>query len=369
MDNQQDPYQVLVNEIRNLRTEMGIQKQEFETALDTHRSQEETLRSELKKVSARQHRDSPGTPTAPAPARTEHSHPRPRHPDPEPFSGEDQKDYLPFQMNLRTKFIIDAACYPTEEEKVYYAYSRLSGKASQRMLPWLKAKQDQNTPVRWGDFTQALDKAFDDPDRQRKALVRVNTMKQGKKTLEEFLNEFDGELLNAGGVTWTDAQKKALLDTAIHWQLLQGMVGIEQAQSYEGYCNQLRRIDHDLQRIEQLSRKGKRMTTANPPPHPTPKDTDQMDWEPTTAQLAATERRKTMPRTNRREQQWASDEVLQTRRSQGRCLRCGSQDHFVRNCQEPLSQSQRPNRIAIVESTTQKQEEDQTLEDSRLGKE
>lgn len=58
-----------------------------------------------------------------------------------------------------------------------------------------------------------------------------------------------------GGMLWSDAQKKALVETAVNWQLLQGMIGIEQASLYEAYCNQLRRVNHNLQRVEYLSKK------------------------------------------------------------------------------------------------------------------
>ena len=36
-------------------------------------------------------------------------------------------------------------------------------------------------------------------------------MKQGKKSLKEFLNEFDGELLSIDGILWSNTQKKALV--------------------------------------------------------------------------------------------------------------------------------------------------------------
>ena len=107
-----------------------------------------------------------------------------------------------------------------------------------------------------------MDKAFGDPNHQRKALVRVNTMKQGRKSLEEFLNEFDGELLSAGGMLWSDAQKKALVETAVNWQLLQRIIEMEQASLYKAYCNQLRRVNHDLQRVEHLSKRNRPTTTS-----------------------------------------------------------------------------------------------------------
>lgn len=353
MDNDQEAYQFLINELQNMRTELHSQRQQFETQLGSHQEREQNLRTELDNVLNKQQQGDNGNPPR-IPTTPRMNNPRPRHPDPEPFSGEDTKDYLPFKMNLHTKFTIDSACYSTEEEKVYYAYSRLRGKASQRMLPWLTAKQELNTLVRWDDFVQAMDKAFNDPDRQRKALVRINTMKQGRRTLEDFLNEFDGELLSAGGIVWEDVQKKALLDTAVNWQLLQGMVGIEQANTYEGYCDQLRRINHDLQRVEHLSKRG-RMNTPYPQQNPTNGNPDQMDWEPTTTQVAATGQRRTAPRTTRRSARWASEEVLQARRNEGKCLRCGSKEHFVRNCQGK-AMHQTPH-IATVEHAEDEQEE------------
>ena len=141
---------------------------------------------------------------------------------------------------------MDAACFENEEERVYYAYSRLTGKASRSALPWLLAKQNQNSPIQWDDFIQVTDKAFSNPNLKEKALVHVNTMKQGQKSLEEFINEFDGELLNAGGMFWNDSLKKTLLETGVNWQILEKLIGKDHTPTYDGYCKQLRRIDHDM---------------------------------------------------------------------------------------------------------------------------
>jgi len=64
-----------------------------------------------------------------------HARPRARYPDVEYFTGEDVKAFPPFKINLRTKFTFDSACFLSDREKVLYAYSRLQGRASQRMLP------------------------------------------------------------------------------------------------------------------------------------------------------------------------------------------------------------------------------------------
>jgi hypothetical protein len=354
MTMEEESVALLLQQLQELRTEMRTQKQQLQ-------EENNSLRAELQAVRNSQLRNHPPVTTTVTPATPtpyERSYPRPRHPDVEPFTGEDPKDYPPFQMNLRTKFAIDAACYPTEEEQVYYAYSRLRGKASQRVLPWLLARQKSETPVLWAEFSAVLDKAFGDPDRQRKALVRVNTMKQGRRDFEEFLNEFDEELLNAGGINWDDNQKKALLDTAINVELLKAMVGIKQEDSYDDYCNQLREINHNLQRVARLTRKGSHAAVPTHVARTKPAGSsdrtgtpDQMDWEATHAQIAALQKEVAALRAKGtkapRKASQAPAEEKQKRLSEGKCLRCGDPDHFVREC--PIKPTRRPRQVATVQ--------------------
>jgi hypothetical protein len=246
-------------------------------------------------------------------------------------------------MNLRTKFAIDEACFHTDALKVFYTYSRLRGRAAQRILPWLSA-QDANG-VKFNDLIAVMDKAFGDPDKQRKALVRVNTMKQGRKELDEFLNDFDEALLEAGGMNWSHDQKKAVLDTAVSWRLIQGMVGIPQEASYEGYCDQLRRVNHDLQRIARLSKGSAYVTSHRPMRRSSP---DKMDWESTSTQIAALKKEVNALRTKysdgQREARWASDAEMEKRRKNGSCLRCGGSGHFIRDCTKKAPR--RPEQVA-----------------------
>ena len=95
--------------------------------------------------------------------------------------------------------------------------------------------------------------------------------------MEKFLNEFDGELLSIGGMLWSDAQKKTLMETAVNWQLLQWMIEIEQASLYKAYCNQLRRVNHDLQRMEYLSKRNRPIITLYHQPFLYRGDSEQID--------------------------------------------------------------------------------------------
>ncbi|CBF89606.1 hypothetical protein AN0376.2 [Aspergillus nidulans FGSC A4] len=293
MTMEEESVTLLLQQLQELRTEMRTQKQQLQ-------EENNSLRAELQAVRNSQLRNHPPvttTVTSATPTPYERSYPRPRHPDVEPFTGEDPKDYPPFQMNL-----------------LYYAYSRMRGKASQRVLPWLLARQKSETPVLWAEFSAVLDKAFGDPDRQRKALVRVNTIKQGRRDFEEFLNEFDEELLNAGGINWDDNQKKALLDTAINVELLKAMGWLTRKGSHAAVP----------MHVARTRPAGGSDRTGTP---------DQMDWEATHAQIAALQKevaalRMKGTRTPRKASQ-APAEEKQKRLSEGKCLRCGDPDHFV----------------------------------------
>ena len=124
-----------------------------------------------------------------------------RTPEVDTFDGNDLKAFLSFKLNLDMKFLIDGACFHTDQKKIIYAYRQLRDRASQRMLPWIQAKIQNNGGMQWDEFKNALDQAFGDKDLKEKALVRVNTMKQGGKDMDEFLAEFDEALVMAEGLT------------------------------------------------------------------------------------------------------------------------------------------------------------------------
>lgn len=180
------PLNELVVVIRNLQQQMeqqSMENQDFRTRIEQMQSQPPT-----------NPRPAAEPPTNEQPPPNNGQRPRTRHPDVEIFDGSNTKNFLPFKMNLHMKFMLDGPCFPGDEEKVLYAYGRLRERASQRVLPWIIAKTDAREALHWVDFVGVLDKAFGDPDLKQKALVRVNTMRQGRRNLEEFLNDFDEAL-------------------------------------------------------------------------------------------------------------------------------------------------------------------------------
>lgn len=361
-----NPLNQMVEMIKTLQQQMNRQSVQHQEEMNTRRKENQDLHTRIEQMQTQPPADLQSAtkpPTDEQPSPNTGQRPRTRYPDVEMFDGNDTKDFLPFKMNLRTKFAMDGPCFLNEEERVFYAYGRLRGRASQRILPWITAKTDARETLCWEDFEKVLDKAFGDPDLKQKALVRVNTMKQGRRNLEEFLNDFDEALIHAGGLNWPDDQKKICLETSISVNLLDRLVGVSKADTYEDYCDQLRRISHDMDRLNNVKGRQTRMTQPYvPPPRHEPATGEPMDWEPTnTTRLAAMRGGANAPHTgqnNRQAQrhaQWVNNDEMERRRTEGRCIRCGGHNHFVRNCN--LRRAIRPTPVAPV-GTTARTEED-----------
>lgn len=265
---------------------------------------------------------------------------RPIYPDVEMFSGEDLKQFDAFKLNLKLKLANDEQCYFDDAKKVSYAFSRLTGKASQRLLPWMNAKIQGDIMPSFAEFYKELDRAFSDPDRRQQALVRIHRMKQGKKDLREFLGEFNQVLAEAGALTWTDEQKKGFLEAAVNVEVLQALIGnptLGGDDSYESYCETLLRVDQQQKRLQGASKGRPRISAYDtqrvPSTIPKSKDPNTMDWEPTVAALraeVATLRTNQPSKTQRA--RWVPDSEIQARRAQGVCYRCGTKGHLVKDC-------------------------------------
>ena len=120
------------------------------------------------------------------------------HPD--KYDGESRIEYLSFKGLLRAKLRIDAVAIGGEPEQVWYGYGRLTGKAAARIFPWLDATERKRISLQVKAFFEELDAAFHDPQTAQRALVWINTRKQGVTPFREFLQTFEQKLLEAGGI-------------------------------------------------------------------------------------------------------------------------------------------------------------------------
>lgn len=264
--------------------------------------------------------------------------PKPSLPHTKEFDGTDLALYAQFRGLLEAKLRIDGKSIGGTEEQVWYGFGRLTGTAAKRVYPWITFAQQTNQLTVQKLFEQ-MDIAFLDPRTKAKAIAKLNKTKQGTVPFLEYLTEFDRLLLEAQGWGWDSEIKKGYLKTALSTKLLTGLIGTEEKDSYEEFCAQLRRISDQQEEVrEKLTwRTGYKTREISPRMTPAPVASDQMDWERTTTQIAAT---------HAEEPRWASPEEIERRRRERLCLRCGKSGHMVRDCRTKLIQQEKKVRAA-----------------------
>ncbi len=275
-------------------------------------------------------------------------------PHPEKFTGEDKTMYPQFEGMLQAKLEIDGAVIGNEREKVWYAFGRLTDSAAVRIYPWMTYAQRQGRFTVDELFTQ-MRLAFHDPRHQQKALDSLNRTKQGKRPLNNFLNDFSRLILEAEGWGWDDIIKKGYLKAAISTKLMTAMVGVPEGTSYEEYCSQLRMVSDQLDQVQELTTRRqvwqKKQETSSA--------AESMDWQATPISTVAV---------RTKEARWATPEEKERRRRKGECFRCGQEGHRVRDCKTDLNKkkarTKNDTQVSLVHTKKGKEKEDSDTESS-----
>lgn len=249
-----------------------------------------------------------------------------RHPD--PYTHEDEAAYPQFRGGLEAKLRIDARAIGQEEEQVWYAVDCLKGLAAKRIYPWVEFAKDTDQFTVYELFKQ-MDLAFADPQKESKAVTRINKIKQGSRSFREFLQDFEQTLLEAKGWGWADSIKKGLLKAALSGELTDRLIGREEPADYPSYCAGVRKVADDLQAWKDARKL--RIRPGIQPFQTSLTPAESMDWEPTRTTTAALARTR-QAGTEALRAKWVSKEVRNQRWEAGACLRCGSQDHMQENC-------------------------------------
>lgn len=278
---------------------------------------------------------------------------KPRHSlsHPDKFTNEDNSQYPQFRSLLEAKLRIDANAIGGEEERIWYGFGRLSEDAAGRIHPWMQYAQDSEE-FTVECFLKQLDQAFADPQRQAKALDKINWIQQGKRDFRTYLQEFEQALLEAQGWAWADEVKKGYLRAGLSRELRDRLVTQIEPDKYTEFTAQLRMISDKLQQIKAWDNHRNRNRADNPhnARNIQPVE-DSMDWEPTqTTSTAATGR---LRQGQQQRARWVDRDEIGRRISEGSCLRCGKQGHMVKDCS--LLPAQNPNQQPQTQRHTNKE--------------
>jgi hypothetical protein len=218
---------------------------------------------------------------------------------------------------------VDGEIIGSDRNRFIYVASRLEGKGLQSALTFITTHRDAQDASAF-KILKYLDDIFGDRHKTQRAVESLRTMKQGpKEPFSDFLPRFEKALADAGGMSWPDAVKRSHLDGALAFELRRLAITMPVAASYGDYVSELLRIN-DLYRA--AMKHAPKENTSKEPPAGQRKEEDAMDWEPTRAAAAQKGGQK-------RRAQWVSQEELDKRRQERNCLRCGSPNHYVADCE------------------------------------
>ena len=147
---------------------------------------------------------------------------------------------------------------------------------------------------------------------------------------------------------------KTFLNNAIEISFQEVIIGTPIPATYIGYCDLFHGVNNNL---EALRTKKKREIGGNLPANRSTGNsagnftgnsvesiTDEMDWSPTTNEVAVT------TATTNRKAKWVFQKVINEKKVKGACFRCGIAGHKVGNCN--FFPFKRPVQAATTTTTT-----------------
>lgn len=271
------------------------------------------------------------TPSVPAPSDTLQS--RPKHLLPRPtYDDLDRALFAQFRGTLWTKVygIDQLACGNTEQERVWYGFACLVGKAAARVYPWIEFTQRSGSLTLLGFFGQ-LDSAFSDPQKIKKAIAQLNSSRQGNTSFRDYHFQFEQALLTANGFAWDDAVKKGYLSSGLSIEMKTALVSQCEPDTYVEYVQQLQETADRLEALRKDPRTYRQNQQLVQPPQ---QSSSAMEWE----------------RIGRAP--FVDSKIQQQRRERGACIKCGLLNHFARDCRTGWKLDKRTSRVRSVSRNT-----------------
>lgn len=275
--------------------------------------------------------------------------PKPILPDPVKF---DSKSYhfdtwLP---SIKAKLRVDDDALGDDIARFYYVYNRLESSVQSQVLPQLaNAKADEAWD--YDTILQQLARALDNPNRIQEAVEKLHSIKQGSdESLANYIAKFERMLYEAKGHKWDDDRKitsfRFGLSSTLKNRLSQQL---ELPASYPAFLKTVQKLSSRASAYSSsTSHSHSEGRALYKPGHST--NHDAMDVS--TISLNAINLSYDDQSLDSAPNQYALDydTALEARnynqlggrisyKEQGACCRCGSLNHWVRNCPKPVKGS------------------------------
>jgi len=240
-----------------------------------------------------------------------------RLPDPERFDGS-RSNYPGWKYECEGKLQYDLHLFPTEDAKKRYVLSRTRDKANQVLLPWILENRLGSVEEMW----QHMDTQFLDVHQQKRSLNRLRHLKQGRRSVRDYVSEFN-QLRVESGQEFSGAILREMFSEGLSVELQRLMLRTPKHISFKEYTDEAIEISDDLYRINLHSKPREGPTQYARKPYRqnkqsrtrTPSPPEDMEWEPTKANRASAK-------------EW------RLKGNQRECFNCGEAGHFAKNCKK-----------------------------------
>ncbi|KAJ5880163.1 retrotransposon gag protein [Penicillium subrubescens] len=285
--------------------------------------------------------------SVPIPPRTETIHrPKPRLPDPKPFGGS-TSDWPTWRISIENKLSVDGEAIGSPQDQFIYVFSRLEKLAWKNTGTFVKLRRNTGEPQALLDFLESI---YGDPNIKARAARRLHQIRQPEDmSFSRFLPRLEKEFADADALEWHDEAKRQILLSALNKTMTNALMNRGIPATSSGLISRLHEISSD---IDALNINREERTRR---PRSTRQNSDEMDWAPTVSVNRAephTKHRRPESGTPK-QAQWVSQDEIDQRRAEGKCLRCGRSGHLIARC--ALLPAQRPNSARIATSSSKKE--------------
>jgi hypothetical protein len=268
----------------------------------------------------------------------------------------------------------DALAIGSLRAQLRYIFMHLEGAAKTNVTTFYETQLRQELPNPHS-LLERLDIIYGERNRKQKAIQNLHAIRQREdETFISFYPRFEKEIANADAEGWDNDAKISYLRNALNSRMRDNLVGCSgsETNTYDGFVQKCVDVSNDMELYGQWTKKrgaGNSYTvrhTRVPIPMTTP-DTnvtahvnheDMMEWEPTITQVNAFGLRgksntNGYPSKRPEDQEllgkrakWVSQEEINARRQDQRCLRCGRNNCRIATC--PLAAAVRPKHIGVM---------------------
>jgi hypothetical protein len=285
--------------------------------------------------------------SVPIPPRTETIHrPKPRLPDPKPFGGS-TSDWPTWRISIENKLSVDGEAIGSPQDQFIYVFSRLEKLAWKNTGTFVKLRRNTGEPQALLDFLESI---YGDPNIKARAARRLHQIRQPEDmSFSRFLPRLEKEFADADALEWHDEAKRQILLSALNKTMTNALMNRGIPATSSGLISRLHEISSDMDALN-INREERTRR-----PRSTRQNSDEMDWAPTVSVNRAephTKHRRPESGTPK-QAQWVSQDEIDQRRAEGKCLRCGRSGHLIARC--ALLPAQRPNSVRIATSSSKKE--------------